>query len=100
MGTELGHTGTETRVKRDLTTAFGERKTFVSIIAPVYNEETVLPEFVTRIVSAVAPIESRYEFEIILIDDGSRDRSLEIAKALIKRESRLRVIELRRNYGQ
>jgi glycosyltransferase involved in cell wall biosynthesis len=72
----------------------------VSIVAPVYNEETVLPEFVRRISAAISAVSDSYEFEIILIDDGSRDRSLAVARALANEEKRLVVLQLRRNYGQ
>ncbi|MGD0090659.1 MAG: glycosyltransferase family 2 protein [Planctomycetota bacterium] len=75
-------------------------KPLVSIIAPVYNEESVVGEFVKRIASAIKPLDDKYAFEIILVDDGSRDRSLEVCKKLAKEEPRLRVLELRRNYGQ
>jgi glycosyltransferase involved in cell wall biosynthesis len=72
----------------------------VSIVAPVYNEEGVLIELLHRIVNTVAPLENSYDFEFIFVDDGSRDRTLELAKSLLPSEPRLRVIELRRNYGQ
>jgi glycosyltransferase involved in cell wall biosynthesis len=77
-----------------------DRQQLVSIVAPVYNEEAVLVELLRRIVDTVAPLENKYEFEFIFVDDGSRDRTLEIAKSLLQSEPRLRVVELRRNYGQ
>ena len=70
------------------------------MVVPVYNEATVLPEFVRRLVSAVQPLQERYEFEFIFVDDGSRDESLAVARQLIRVEPRLRAVELRRNYGQ
>ena len=72
----------------------------VSIIAPVYNEEAVIEEFFSRLVSAVRGLSDRYRFEFILIDDGSRDRSLAILKNLAAAHPTLRVIELRKNFGQ
>lgn len=72
----------------------------VSIVAPVYNEERVLPDFVRRIIAAIKPLSDRYTFEIVLVDDGSRDRSLTVARGLCATEPRLSVVELRRNYGQ
>jgi glycosyltransferase involved in cell wall biosynthesis len=78
----------------------GTKKPLVSVIAPVFNEERVIGQFLDRVVAALAPLAGRYDFEIILVDDGSRDRSLEVMKAYALRQPRLRVLELRRNYGQ
>lgn len=72
----------------------------VSIVAPVYNEAEVLPDFVARILTAIKPLEGRFNFEILLVDDGSTDRSLQVARSLGSGQPRLSVIELRRNYGQ
>ena len=75
-------------------------RALVSIVAPVYNEEATLREFLGRTVEAVRSLSERYDFEFILVDDGSTDESIELAKSLIDGEPRLRVIELRRNFGQ
>lgn len=72
----------------------------VSVVAPVFNEETVIGEFVQRLGAVLDGLRDRYDFEIILVDDGSRDASLARMKALVEGEPRLRVLELRRNYGQ
>jgi glycosyltransferase involved in cell wall biosynthesis len=72
----------------------------VSVIAPVFNEEAVIDEFVARLRAVVDGMRDRYEFEIILVDDGSRDGSLPRLKGLAAQEPRLRILELRRNYGQ
>ena len=72
----------------------------VSIVAPVYNEARTLAEFVRRIIAVCRTLEHQYRFEFVLVDDGSRDNSLEVAKSLIAGEPRLRIIELRRNFGQ
>ena len=70
----------------------------VSIVAPVYNEASVIEEFVLRIIKVIQ--KEPYLFEIILIDDGSTDGSLDILMDLTQQEACLRVIELRKNYGQ
>jgi glycosyltransferase involved in cell wall biosynthesis len=80
--------------------AQGDDSPLVSIIAPVYNEAEVLEEFVRRLVAAVAPLGHRYRFEFVLVDDGSCDQSLCVMRGLLSCERRLRVVELRRNYGQ
>lgn len=72
----------------------------ISIVAPVYNEAATLPEFVRRIAAVCGTLQSRYRAEIIVVDDGSTDDSLGVATRLVDMEPRLRVIELRRNFGQ
>jgi glycosyltransferase involved in cell wall biosynthesis len=80
--------------------AVASRRPLVSIIAPVYNEESVIEEFITRVIAAIGGLKDRYDFEIVLVDDGSRDRSLAIMKRFSRFDKRLRIIEMRRNYGQ
>jgi glycosyltransferase involved in cell wall biosynthesis len=75
-------------------------KKLVSIVAPVYNEERVLPEFVRRIAAAMATVVDRYDYEVVLVDDGSRDSSLKVAREIAQTDARIAVVELRRNYGQ
>jgi glycosyltransferase involved in cell wall biosynthesis len=72
----------------------------VSIVAPVFNEAATLQEFLDRLASVSRALESRYQFEFVLVDDGSVDGSLTLAKSLVASEPRLRVVELRRNFGQ
>lgn len=72
----------------------------VSIVAPVFNEASTLREFLERLVKASRALEPRYQFEFVLVDDGSVDGSLTLAKSFVAGEPRLRVVELRRNFGQ
>lgn len=80
--------------------AAAARRPLVSIIAPVYNEEAVIEEFLSRVVATIARLKERYDFEILLVDDGSRDNSLAVMKRFSRFDRRVRVLELRRNYGQ
>ena len=77
-----------------------ENSICISIVAPVYNEEASLSPLLQRLQIVSSGLEHRYDFEFIFIDDGSQDSSLNVAKELCKSEPRLRVVELRRNYGQ
>jgi glycosyltransferase involved in cell wall biosynthesis len=75
-------------------------KTLVSVAIPVYNERKVLPELLERLAKIADGPCSKYDFEFIFVDDGSRDGSLDVERELIVADRRLRVVELRRNYGQ
>lgn len=72
-------------------------KAQVAVIIPVYNEEENLPELMRRLMPVMQSMKK--SFEIILIDDGSRDNSLEILKGFTQ-SAQVKVIELVRNYGQ
>ena len=69
----------------------------VAVVIPVYNEEENLPVLMRRLVPVMQGLGK--SFEIIFIDDGSRDNSLEILKSFAENAS-VRVIELTKNYGQ
>jgi len=70
----------------------------ISVVVPVLNEEESLPHLY-RSLSKVLQ-EHNYSYEIILIDDGSTDRSFEIMRELAAQDAHLRVVRFRRNYGQ
>lgn len=69
----------------------------ISIVIPAFNEEDGLEELFRRVV--VASTAWNDEFELILVDDGSRDRTLEIASRLAATDKRFKVISLSRNFG-
>lgn len=69
----------------------------ISVVIPVYNEEKNLSLLMDRLEKVMKSLERPYE--IIFVDDGSRDRSLEILKGFVGRPG-VRVVELTRNYGQ
>ncbi|NOT62125.1 MAG: glycosyltransferase family 2 protein [Acidobacteria bacterium] len=70
----------------------------LSLFLPVYNEEENLPRLNAKIFEAMAALGQT--FEIIYVDDGSRDRSLELLEQFATADSRVKVIAFRRNYGQ
>jgi dolichol-phosphate mannosyltransferase len=69
----------------------------LTVIAPVYNEEAILPHFYRRVIAALESLDE--PFELLLIDDGSRDRSYEIMRGLHERDARVRVVSFSRNFG-
>ncbi len=75
-------------------------KPLISVVSPVYNEALVVVELMERLGKVADELRDRFEFEFILVDDGSRDDSVAVIKSILGRESRLRLLELRRNYGQ
>ena len=70
----------------------------ISIIVPLYNEEASVTPLYDAIVKSVDRIGSTYE--ILFVDDGSKDNTVAIASKLAAQDKRLRIIKFRRNYGQ
>ena len=71
---------------------------YLSVIVPVFNEEENLPELLQRLTKALEAIGKSYE--VILVNDGSRDSSLSILREASAADPRLAVIDFNRNYGQ
>lgn len=70
----------------------------LSVVAPVYNEEEGIETFVSETLKVLK--EMNVNYEIVLVNDGSKDNTLEIMKALASKNQNLRIIELSRNYGR
>ena len=75
-------------------------RSLISVVALVYNEEATLEELINRLIAVAEKLAHKYVFEFILVDDGSTDESLSVARKLISADKRVRVVELRSNYGQ
>ena len=70
----------------------------LSIVVPVYNEEENLPLLWPEIREVLEPTGLRYE--VIFVDDGSRDRSAEIVREFRERDARVRLVRLKANAGE
>jgi polyisoprenyl-phosphate glycosyltransferase len=70
----------------------------LSVVIPCYNEEACLEELYGRVARAAEEV-SGGAFEIVLVNDGSRDRSWEMMRALAERDPRVLAINLSRNHG-
>ena len=70
----------------------------LSVVIPVYNEEESLPRLLDELHAALAGTGLTYE--LVLVDDGSRDRSFEVLKAAAETDPALHVVRFRRNFGQ
>jgi hypothetical protein len=69
----------------------------LSIVIPVYNNAGTLDELIDRLIAVLEP--QALSFELIFVDDGSRDRSLSILRARAARDPRVRPFALVRNFG-
>lgn len=70
----------------------------ISVIIPLYNEDESLPELIAWIERVMDA--NRFTYEIVLIDDGSKDNSWAIIEENAKRNDSIRAIKFRRNYGK
>ena len=70
----------------------------LSVVVPVYNEEESLPHLVEQLLNALRP--SGEHFELVLVNDGSGDRSAEVLEDLSARVPEVVAVLLRKNYGQ
>lgn len=69
-----------------------------SVVVPVYNSQDTLPELISSVEQSLRG--TTVSFEIVLINDGSRDTSWEVIRQLARKNENVRGINLMRNYGQ
>lgn len=69
----------------------------ISLVIPIYNEAAVIPELISRTVDSISKITA--DFEIIIVDDGSTDNSLELLLNFHNKDNRIKILELSRNFG-
>lgn len=70
----------------------------ISVVVPLFNEDESLPELTAWIDKVMA--ENNFSYEIILVDDGSNDRSWEVIEELRLQNTAIKGIKFRRNYGK
>ena len=90
----MASAGTEIAKRRDR----GRSKQVISVVVPVYNEEEVLPAFHVRLAAVLDTLP--FPTEVIYVNDGSTDGSLEILRDLRSRDGRLAIVDLSRNFGK
>ena len=71
----------------------------VSIIIPAYNEEESLPLLYDRLSKVILNLKN-YEFELLFINDGSKDNTLKIIKELREKDSKISYVDFSRNFGK
>ena len=72
----------------------------ITVIIPVYNEEANIEPLQQEISDIFSQLNDRYQYEILFVDDGSKDSSLDTIISLSKKSERIRYIELSRNFGK
>lgn len=70
----------------------------ISVVVPLFNEEESLPELVAWIEKVMA--ENNFSYEIVMVDDGSKDNSWQVIENLQLKNSSIKGIKFRRNYGK
>jgi polyisoprenyl-phosphate glycosyltransferase len=71
----------------------------ITILIPAYNEEEVLDKLYTRLNTVISSI-NNYNFEILFVNDGSKDRTLDIIKGFRQRNQMISYVDLSRNFGK
>ena len=70
----------------------------ISVVAPAYNEQEVIEEFHRRVTHVLSGLDC--EYEIVLVNDGSKDRTLELMHALHAKDPHITIVDLSRNFGK
>ena len=70
----------------------------ISVIVPMYNEELVIEECYKRLKENITKLK-KYDYELIFINDGSKDKTLEKIKELAKQDTNLKIVSFSRNFG-
>ena len=70
----------------------------ISVIIPMYNEELVIEECYKRLKENITKLK-KYDYELIFINDGSKDKTLEKVKELAKQDTNLKIVSFSRNFG-
>lgn len=71
----------------------------ISIVIPIYNESLLIDELLQRLKSVRTKLRENYHSEVVLVDDGSTDESLQILQSASIKDSNVRVVALSRNFG-
>lgn len=77
-----------------------QKKDLISIVVPCYNEEESIPLFYREMCTVMDEMHPDVDFEIIFVDDGSKDNTAAISKDLAKQDERIKYVLLSRNFGK
>lgn len=71
----------------------------ISVVVPFYNEEPMADHYFEKLFEVLNPLKNKYSFEVVSVNDGSKDRTLEILLENQKKHNEIRVVNLTRNFG-
>ena len=74
-------------------------KKIISVVVPCYNEEEVIKDFYIEVARVFKELKD-YKYELVFINDGSKDKTLEILKELKKNDRDVKIISFSRNFGK
>lgn len=72
-------------------------KTLISVIVPLYNEEEVIGESYRRLTQVMSSMEEDYE--LIFVNDGSRDKTFDLARGIQEKDPHVVLVDFSRNFG-
>lgn len=72
----------------------------ISVIVPCYNEQEAIPFFYDEIVKISKIMENDAEFEYLFINDGSKDKTINVLRELAKRDERVKYVSFSKNFGK
>lgn len=75
-------------------------KRLLSLIVPCYNEEKALPHFLPEVFRVAEEMSNKADFEILFVDDGSKDGTLEVLRRFAKEDKRVKYLSFSRNFGK
>ncbi len=93
----------ELKTRKQIIKIRGYRMKLLTVVVPCYNEEEALPIFydeMSRTMEEFKNTDSELEFELLFIDDGSKDNTLQIIKSLKAKDDRVRYVSFSRNFGK
>lgn len=74
-------------------------KKIISVVVPCYNEEEVIKDFYTETTRVFTELKN-YKYELVFVNDGSNDKTLEILKELKETDREVKIISFSRNFGK
>ena len=71
----------------------------ISWVLPIFNEEVLIPTLYKELQKLQSKIKEKYETELVFVDDGSKDKSLEMLSLLFEQDKTVKVLAFSRNFG-
>ncbi len=72
----------------------------ISVVVPCYNEQEAIPFFYNEIIKVSAMMANEAEFEYLFVNDGSKDRTIDVLRALAAKDQRVKYVSFSKNFGK